>query len=445
MDGVLHRRAALLVDEQGVVRGVSPAAAHERASPSLRNAILVPGGVDACALSALVSPAAIAPHDPVRALHALAATVCTLDAAELQRRAGTIFAAAVRAGVTTVALPHLVPQQSKPGVLGVGRPKASADVEHNAASPRSFVAAAYAAAAAEVGLRLTLLDVMALRGVGVVQGAADGTDAWQRCSHAGLEAAVRHLDALVRSLLERGTPLLSWGLLVPRPSLLGADALAALRLRLGHLPTVLVDAGERFAADGRAADVLGVHAPTLAGQCAGAGALDACCSWLTLGPSSMEDDCRAALARAGVDRLGPPPPPPGSAGLAQFDGEDDAETHGTGADPAPAWGTASAADPGPHDPAAWIAALLRRPPVMPGGPAGLPPARVAANALGLRGGSLRPDTWADYAVLRPNDGAVLPDTRAGVTRVLAGARGAAALQVAEVHVAGRRIYRAAQG
>jgi hypothetical protein len=120
-------------------------------------------------------------------------------------------------GVTTVGIPHRPRGRFAQG--GWRHPFAEAD--------------RILAAAQEVGLRVALLDTLALRpkGAMVPEPAEDRAPS--------LDGAIGAFEQLVRHIMSYQDSRMSWALYVPDAAQMPLDALMGLRVRLGHLPCLL--------------------------------------------------------------------------------------------------------------------------------------------------------------------------------------------------------------
>ena len=365
VDGRLRRRIVLAWDARGALRAVGAPSADDvggcAAPADLRDAggrgpagglaidvdasdcVVGPGGVDPCALhpaapadgGALASSAAALARlaavggsvDASRAAQANAQQVVVaggvaamafagpdaglfadadacggLDAFEVALRAR--LRAALAAGITTVGLPHVGPSWiagQRPVAAGAAPERAGLSPAPARGSVGGYALAdAMVRAACAEGVRVALLD------------------AW---APGPFEAAFAAFDRFVRHLLAQQTALVSWGVLLPGPERLPLDAFAALRLRLAHLPCVLLmdapdatsaspalpaslasagDAGRGQAAQLPASDPI---AASLA-QLYAAGALDACCAVWTQA-SALVPAAAALLQRSGGVWLAP--------------------------------------------------------------------------------------------------------------------------------------------
>jgi len=127
----------------------------------------------------------------------------------------------LRRGVTTVGIPH--GPKGRFASEGWRYPFAEAD--------------RILAAAQEVGIRVALLDGMAVApnkgatAAGLPQGVAPS-----------LHGAIEAFEGLVRHIMSYQDSRMSWALYVPDPTWMPMDALMGLRVRLSHLPCLLAPA-----------------------------------------------------------------------------------------------------------------------------------------------------------------------------------------------------------
>jgi len=333
----------------GRVQAVGPLQSLGRPTHLWPGELWVPGLVDACAprLWQLASGEGASPHQDLRRA--------------LQQR--------LSRGVTTVGIPHHPRARFAPG--GWRHPFAEAD--------------RILAAAQEVGIRVALLDTLALR----PKGPAASEPALHRAP--SLDAAIGAFEQLVRHIMSYQDSRMSWALYVPEPAWMPMDALMGLRVRLSHLPCLL--------AAGRGQGGAYVHA------LAERHLLDASVAYLDT--EGLDAAAAACLAQWGARHVqgpqalgarlwqepapGAPQPaqhPQSSAGpyLAAMTGEQDALTPLGVLPPGPASGAL---------PKSAAQALLRA------------ATEGSTKALGLRGGQLRPTHAADGFTVSLGDPALL--------------------------------------
>jgi hypothetical protein len=269
---------------------------------------------------------------------------------------------------------------------------------------------AVAAAAQDVGVRLTVIDNVRLRAPGQT-----GVAQPARQSAPHFEVACAEFEALVHGLIERADARLSWALGAHSLDAVPYDALVALRVRLGHMPFFLA-APAHAGAQARAAASLGPHPLATLGR---RDVLDASVTIVCEAAPSQQE--MTALAEAGTTTclaLNPA----GQLALTPL-----ALMRAGGGRPMPCIAT------GGSDPAALAQAYADWPVTADTTPdANI--ARLATQmnvaagqALGADVGALRPGSWGDFCAVTLPEGLCVPSQSQAATEGTRMAQAAAIL------------------